>query len=105
MPKPRVPNSTSKIFPDFGFHKQKFPGFRNPNCLTRGESYIELSVKREWAVKGCFLLLGKLLLVRFLSFGVGVVSVFAIFCFTPFGDWIFSQHQDTTRQRFHDFYR
>ena len=28
--KPRIPESTCKIFPDFGFHKQKFSGIRNP---------------------------------------------------------------------------
>ena len=75
IPKPRIPDSISKIFPDFGFQKQKFPGFRNPNCLTRGESYIELSVKRESTVKGCFLLLGKLLLVPASCLLVWVLSV------------------------------
>ena len=28
--KPRIPDSTCKILPDFGFHKQKFSGIRNP---------------------------------------------------------------------------
>ena len=27
--KPRIPDSTCKIFPDFGFRKQKFSGIRN----------------------------------------------------------------------------
>ena len=30
IPKPKIPDSTSKTFPDFGFHKHIFPGFRNP---------------------------------------------------------------------------
>ena len=35
IPKPRVPDS--KIFSDFGFHKQKFSGFRNSDSLTWSE--------------------------------------------------------------------
>ena len=38
IPKPKISDSTSKIFPDFGFHKQKFLGFRNPNSLTCHEN-------------------------------------------------------------------
>ena len=29
IPNPRISDSTSKIFSDFGFHKQKFRGFRS----------------------------------------------------------------------------
>ena len=29
-----IPDSTSKIFPDLGFHKQKFPGFLNLDSIT-----------------------------------------------------------------------
>ena len=32
IPKPRVPDS--KTFSDFGFHKQKFSGFRNSDSVT-----------------------------------------------------------------------
>ena len=31
IPKPRIPRFTSLNFLDFGLHKQKFPGIRNPN--------------------------------------------------------------------------
>ena len=34
IPESRIPDSTSKIFPDSGFQKQKFIGFRNPDSLT-----------------------------------------------------------------------
>ena len=35
--KPRIPHSIRMTdFPDFGFHGQKFPKFRNPASLTRG---------------------------------------------------------------------
>ena len=27
--------------PDFGFHKQKFPGFWNPDSFTWGDLYVE----------------------------------------------------------------
>ena len=27
------------MLPDSGFHKQKFPGFRNPDSLTLGDQY------------------------------------------------------------------
>ena len=30
IPTPKIPDSTSKTFPDFGFHKHIFPEFRNP---------------------------------------------------------------------------
>ena len=33
-------NSTGKMFPDFGVHKQKFPGFWNPNSLTLGDTWV-----------------------------------------------------------------
>ena len=32
-----IPDSTSKILLSSRFHKQKFPGFHNPDSLTRGE--------------------------------------------------------------------
>ena len=35
-PEPRIPDSTRKLFPDFGFHGQHVPGFRNPDYLSRG---------------------------------------------------------------------
>ena len=34
IPKPRIPDFTSKIFLDSRFHKQNFPRFRNPEPLT-----------------------------------------------------------------------
>ena len=34
-PKPRIPDSTIKILPDFGFHTN-LPDFRNPNFPTLG---------------------------------------------------------------------
>ena len=34
IPKPRIPNSTSKNFMDSGYHKQVFPGFSNLDSLT-----------------------------------------------------------------------
>ena len=33
----RIPDPTSKIFPDLEFHKQKFPGFLNLDSITRGD--------------------------------------------------------------------
>ena len=41
--KPRIPDSTSKILLDSGFHKQKFPGFRNPGFLAREASVCSKS--------------------------------------------------------------
>ena len=37
---PRILDSSSNIFPDLGFHKKKFPGFRNPDSLTRGDIVV-----------------------------------------------------------------
>ena len=37
IPKPRIPDSKSKIFPDSGSHKWKFLGFPHPDFLTWGE--------------------------------------------------------------------
>ena len=37
IPKPRIPDFTSKTFPDSGFHRQKIPGFWNPYYLILGE--------------------------------------------------------------------
>ena len=37
IPKPRIPNSTSKNFMDSGYHKQVFPGFSNLDSLTWGD--------------------------------------------------------------------
>ena len=34
---PRIPDFTSKTFPDSGFHRPKIPGFWNPSYLTLGE--------------------------------------------------------------------
>ena len=36
----RSTDSTSKIFPNSGFNKQKFPGFRNMDSLTWGEKRV-----------------------------------------------------------------
>ena len=33
-PNSRIPDLTSKIFPDFGFHKQRFPGVWSLDSLT-----------------------------------------------------------------------
>ena len=38
IPKPGIPDSMSKIFPDSRFHKCKFPGFQNLDSLTLGET-------------------------------------------------------------------
>ena len=35
-PKPRILDSTRKMFPDSGFHGQLVPGFRNPDYLSLG---------------------------------------------------------------------
>ena len=32
---------------DSGFHKHKFPGFRNPNHLTRGGYFVKENWKRD----------------------------------------------------------
>ena len=32
----------NKFFQDSGFHKPKFPGFRNPNSLTLGDNNVIL---------------------------------------------------------------
>ena len=39
--KPKILNSTRKNFRSFGFHKQKFPGFWNPDSRTWGDLYVE----------------------------------------------------------------
>ena len=41
--KPRISDSMSKIFPDFVFHKQRFPGFWNLDSFTVGDSVLRLS--------------------------------------------------------------
>ena len=38
IPKPGIPDSISKIFPDSRFHECKFPGFQNLDSLTLGET-------------------------------------------------------------------
>ena len=42
IPKPRIPDSTSKMFLDSGFHNQKFLGFWNPYSLSWGDNLIPL---------------------------------------------------------------
>ena len=37
IPRPRIPDSTSKNFQDSGFQMKKFSGFRNPDSFTWGE--------------------------------------------------------------------
>ena len=37
IPRPRIPDSTSKNFQDSGFQIQKFPRFRNPDSFTWDE--------------------------------------------------------------------
>ena len=39
-PKPRISDSTSKIFPDSGFYKRNFPKFWNPDSLTWSDLQI-----------------------------------------------------------------
>lgn len=46
IPKPRIPDSTSKIVPDSTFPMQKITGFRNPNSLTWGETRQKLNSKK-----------------------------------------------------------
>ena len=46
IPKPRIPDSTSKIVPDSTFSMQKNIGFRNPNSLTWGETRQKLNSKK-----------------------------------------------------------
>ena len=43
IPRPRIPDSTSKNFQDSGFQMQKFPRFRNPDSFTWGDVSIENS--------------------------------------------------------------
>ena len=38
IPRPIILDSLSKKFQDSGFHMQKFPGFRNPDSLTLGDT-------------------------------------------------------------------
>ena len=40
IPRPRIPDSTSKNFQDSGFQMQKFPGFRNPDSFTWGDKLM-----------------------------------------------------------------
>ena len=40
IPNSRIPHSTSKIFPDFGFHKQRFPAVWNLDSLTWHDSAL-----------------------------------------------------------------
>ena len=55
IPKPTIPRSTSKDFLHFGFHKQKFCGFRNPGDLTWGRDTSGLPLcKNLWS--GSFVL-------------------------------------------------
>ena len=50
IPKPTIPRSTSKDFLHFGFHKQKFCGFRNPGDLTWGRDTSGLPLcKNLWS--------------------------------------------------------
>ena len=44
IPKSRILHSTSKIFLNCGFQKQKFPGFLNQNSLTESEKVLFLLV-------------------------------------------------------------
>ena len=46
IPKPRIPDSTSKIVPDSTFPMQKITGFQNPNSLTWGETRQKLNSKK-----------------------------------------------------------
>ena len=39
IPRPRIPDSTSKNFQDSGFQMQKVPGFWNPDSFTWGEIF------------------------------------------------------------------
>ena len=34
-----IPDPTKKILPDFGFHKKKFPSFRDPNFFSWADRY------------------------------------------------------------------
>ena len=46
IPKPRIWDSTSKLFPDSESHKQKFTGFRNPDSLSWGNKASERVLQR-----------------------------------------------------------
>ena len=46
IPKPRIPDSTSKIVPDSTFPMQKITGFRNSNSLTWEETRQKLNSKK-----------------------------------------------------------
>ena len=41
-PKPKIPNSRRKFFPETGFHKNKLLGFRSPDFLTWSEPMVIL---------------------------------------------------------------
>ena len=43
IPNPMIPDSTTKIFPDSIFHKQKVSGFRNRDSVTWGEQALDLN--------------------------------------------------------------
>jgi len=47
IPKPRIPDSTSKNFPEYGFPKNKFYGFRNPYSLIWAKGAKE-SIGTAW---------------------------------------------------------
>ena len=48
IPKPKIPGSTNKHFRDFGFHKQKFPGFQNPRQSWILDSSPYILDSRYW---------------------------------------------------------
>lgn len=48
IPKPRSLDSTSKIFPESEFHKQKFPGSVGESGLHNNLDYIGWSGHLEW---------------------------------------------------------
>ena len=39
-----IPDSTSKIFPDLKFHKEKFPGFLNLDSITWGDLMLHSKI-------------------------------------------------------------
>ena len=52
IPKPKIPNSRRKFFPEAGFHKNKLLGFRSPDFLTWSEPMVTL----ECCVLSAFLM-------------------------------------------------
>ena len=79
----RIPDSTSKIFYDSGFYRQKFPRFRNPDSLTWGDDRSERKPYCLQKVEIKFILM-LLLCSALARFVVGVFLISQLHAWTTF---------------------